>query len=307
MIFPPFEVAIKIAIAIGIGLLVGLERQWSQKDVGVRTFSITALLGCLSVFVSMQLAEICMAGVIVLVAYMNGRSLLVDRSLEMTTSVALIVTFILGVLAGLGHLFTPIASAILMTMLLAWKTELQRFAGDLKLSEIRGAVLLGLIGFVIYPLLPNRFIDSWQLLNPRQSWLIVIIVAGLGFANYVLLRIFSDRGLYYTAVLGGLVNSTATAAELSRTALTREWTRSAARIGERRIGEWRVDGQRHRSRSRPAYVGRNVHAQSCDSGDILACILVDRGMAAVGHDGRSSDLCLEATGPRHGAGQESTP
>ena len=237
MIFPPFEVAIKIAIAIGIGLLVGLERQWSQKDVGVRTFSITALLGCLSVFVSMQLAEICMAGVIVLVAYMNGRSLLVDRSLEMTTSVALIVTFILGVLAGLGHLFTPIASAILMTMLLAWKTELQRFAGDLKLSEIRGAVLLGLIGFVIYPLLPNRFIDSWQLLNPRQSWLIVIIVAGLGFANYVLLRIFSDRGLYYTAVLGGLVNSTATAAELSRTALTREWTTRESASGESASGE----------------------------------------------------------------------
>jgi len=218
MIFPPFEVAIKIAIALGIGLLVGLEREWSQKDVGVRTFSITALLGCLSVLISMQLAAICLVGVLVLVAFMNGRSLLVDRSLEMTTSVALVVTFILGGLAGQGHLFTPTTSAILMTMLLAWKTELQRFAGDLKLSEIRGAVLLGLIGFVIYPLLPNRFIDNWHLLNPRQSWLIVIIVAGLGFANYVLLRIFSNRGLYYTAVLGGLVNSTATVAELSRTA-----------------------------------------------------------------------------------------
>jgi uncharacterized membrane protein (DUF4010 family) len=196
---------------------VGLEREWSQKDVGVRTFSITALLGCLSVLISVQLAAICLCGVIILVAFLNGRSLLADHSLEMTTSVALIVTFILGVLAGQGHLFTPTTSAILMTMLLAWKTELQRFAGDLKLSEIRGAVLLGLIGFVIYPLLPNRFIDSWHLLNPRQSWLIVIIVAGLGFANYVLLRIFSNRGLYYTAVLGGLVNSTATAAELSRT------------------------------------------------------------------------------------------
>jgi uncharacterized membrane protein (DUF4010 family) len=217
MIFPPFEVATKIAIALGIGLLVGLERQWSQKDVGVRTFSITALLGCLSVLISLQLAEICLGGVLLLVVFMNGRSLLVDRSLEMTTSVALLVMFILGVLAGLGHLFTPIASAILMTMLLAWKTELQRFAGDLKLAEIRGAVLLGLIGFVIYPLLPDRFIDTWHLLNPRQSWLIVIIVAGLGFANYVLLRVFSNRGLYYTAVLGGLVNSTATVAELSRT------------------------------------------------------------------------------------------
>lgn len=217
MIFPPFEVATKIAIALGIGLLVGLEREWSQKDVGVRTFSITALLGCLSVLISPQLAAISLGGVLLLVAFMNGRSLLVDRSLEMTTSVALLVTFILGVLAGQGHLFTPVASAIVMTMLLAWKTELQRFAGDLKLSEIRGAVLLGLIGFVIYPLLPNRFIDSWHLLNPRQSWLIVIIVAGLGFANYVLLRIYSNRGLYYTAVLGGLVNSTATAAELART------------------------------------------------------------------------------------------
>jgi uncharacterized membrane protein (DUF4010 family) len=217
MIFPPFEVATKIAIALAIGLLVGLERQWSQKDVGVRTFSITALLGCLSVLVSMQLAAICLAGVVVLAAFLNGRSLLADRSLEMTTSVALIVTFILGVLVGQGHLFTPTASAILMTMLLAWKTELQKFAGDLKLTEIRGAVLLGLIGFVIYPLLPNRFIDNWHLLNPRQSWLIVIIVAGLGFANYVLLRIFSNRGLYYTAILGGLVNSTATAAELAST------------------------------------------------------------------------------------------
>ena len=222
MIFPPFEVAVKIAIALGIGLLVGLEREWSQKDVGVRTFSITALLGCLSVLVSMQLASICLGGVIVLVAFLNGRSLLTDRSLELTTSVALIVTFVLGVLAGQGHLFTPTASAILMTMLLAWKTELQRFAGDLKLSEIRGAVLLGLIGFVIYPLLPNRFIDSWHLLNPRQSWLIVIVVAGLGFVNYVLLRIFSRRGLYYTAILGGLVNSTATTAELARTAASGE-------------------------------------------------------------------------------------
>jgi uncharacterized membrane protein (DUF4010 family) len=217
MIFPPFEVAIKIAIALGIGLLVGLEREWSQKDIGVRTFSLTALLGCLSVLISMQLAAICLAGVLMLVAFINWRSLLADRSLEMTTSVALIVTFVLGVLAGLGHLFTPTTSAILMTMLLAWKTELQRFAGDLKLAEIRGAVLLGLIGFVIYPLLPNRFIDRWHLLNPRQSWLIVIIVAGLGFANYVLLRIYSNRGLYYTAILGGLVNSTATAAELART------------------------------------------------------------------------------------------
>lgn len=216
MIFPPSEVALKIAIALGTGLLVGFEREWAHKEVGVRTFSITALLGTLVALGSGQYAGICLAGVIVLAALINLRSLLVERSLEMTTSVALLVTFVLGVMIGQGHLFTPVASAIVMTMLLAWKTELRQFAGGLAPSEIRGAVLLGLIGFVIYPLLPNRFIDKWQILNPRQSWTIVIIVAGLGFLNYVLLRLYAGRGLYYTAALGGLVNSTATVAELSR-------------------------------------------------------------------------------------------
>lgn len=217
MIFPTLDVAVKLAIAIGMGLLVGLEREWSHKDVGVRTFAITTLLGTLSALVSLQLALLCTVGVFLLLAFMNGRTLLVDRSLEMTTSAALLVSYVLGVLVGQGHLFTPVASAIVMTMLLAWKTELARFAGDLTREEIRGAVLLGLIGFVIYPLLPNRFIDAWHLLNPRQSWIIVIVIAALEFANYVLLRLFARRGLFYTAILGGLVNSTATVAELSRT------------------------------------------------------------------------------------------
>ena len=217
MIFPPLDVAIKLAIAIGIGLLVGLEREWSHKDVGVRTFAITALFGGSSALISPQMALLSSVGVFLLVAFMNGRSLLLDRSLETTTSAALLVTYVLGVLVGQGHLFTPVASAIIMTMLLAWKTELARFAGDLTREELRGAVLLGLIGFVIYPLLPNRFIDPWHLLNPRQSWMIVIVIAALEFANYVLLRLFARRGLYYTALLGGLVNSTATVAELART------------------------------------------------------------------------------------------
>jgi len=216
MIFPPAEIALKIAIALGVGLLVGFERAWAHKDVGVRTFSLTALLGMLATLVSTQFAIIVLVGIFILIAYINGHSLLTDKSLEMTTSVALIVTFVLGVLVGEGHLFTPVASAIIMTLLLTWKAELQRFAGDLAPGEIRGAVLLGLIGFVIYPLLPNRFIDGWHLLNPRQSWFIVIVVAGLGFLNYVLLRLYANRGLYYTAALGGLVNSTATVAELAR-------------------------------------------------------------------------------------------
>jgi uncharacterized membrane protein (DUF4010 family) len=81
-------------------------------------------------------------------------------------------------------------------------------------SEIRSAVLLGLIGFVIYPTLPNRYVDPWQLFNPSDAWISVIAIAGIGFVNYVLLRIYSTRGLYLGALLGGLVNSSAAIAEL---------------------------------------------------------------------------------------------
>src|SRR5580704_13648867 len=171
-------IALKMAVAIGIGMLAGMEREWSNKDVGIRTFAIAALLGML-----------------LLVAAMNTRSIIDNRSLEITTSAALMVNYLLGVLVGLGHIFTPVAGAIVMTMLLAWKTELS--------------------GFVIYPVLPNRYVDPWQLFNPSDAWISVIAIAGIGFVNYVFLRIYSTRGLYLSAIFGGLVNSSATVAELA--------------------------------------------------------------------------------------------
>jgi uncharacterized membrane protein (DUF4010 family) len=212
--FPATPVALKMAVAIGIGMLVGMEREWSNKDVGIRTFAIVALLGMLASLLSPSVAVAALIGVFLLVAAMNTRSILNDRSLEVTTSAALMVNYLLGVLVGLGHIFTPVAGAIVMTMLLAWKTELSRFAGGLQPSEIRSAVLLGLIGFVIYPVLPNHYLDPWQLFNPSDAWISVIAIAGIGFVNYVLLRMYSTRGLYFSALFGGLVNSSATIAEL---------------------------------------------------------------------------------------------
>jgi uncharacterized membrane protein (DUF4010 family) len=212
--FPATPIALKMAVAIGIGMLAGMEREWSNKDVGIRTFAIVALLGMLASLIGPSVAITAFIGVFLLVASMSTRSVLEDRSLEITTSAALMVNYLLGVLVGLGHIFTPVAGAIVMTMLLAWKTELSRFAGGLQPSEIRSAVLLGLIGFVIYPTLPNRYIDPWQLFNPSDAWISVIAIAGIGFVNYVLLRVYSTRGLYFGALFGGLVNSSATVAEL---------------------------------------------------------------------------------------------
>jgi len=201
-------------MALAVGMLVGFERESANKDVGTRTFGLTALLGTLSVLISAEYGLTAMIGVIVLIAFLNARSMIGSGSLEITTSAALLVTYALGVLVGLGHTFTPVASAILMTLLLAWKVELRRFAGGVSLEELRGAVLLGLIGLVIFPVLPNRFIDPWELVNLRQAWVSVVVIASIAFVNYVLLRLYSTRGLYWTAILGGLVNSRAAVAEL---------------------------------------------------------------------------------------------
>ena len=193
-----------MAVAVGIGMLAGMEREWSNKDVGVRTFAIVSLLGMVTSLVGPTITAVALVGVFLMLAGVNTRSLLNERSLETTTSAALILNFVLGVLVGLGHIFTPVAGAVVMTMLLAWKTELSRFAGGLQPSEIRSAVLLGLIGFVIYPVLPDRYIDPWQLFNPSDAWISVIAIAGIGFLNYVLFaslqrpRTLSQRHLWRT-------------------------------------------------------------------------------------------------------------
>jgi uncharacterized membrane protein (DUF4010 family) len=213
--FPATVIAVKLAVAIGIGLVIGFERQWSHKDFGVRTFSFTALLGALTALISPSLILAGMAATIVFAALLNVRDIIATRSVEGTTSVAMVVTFVLGVLVGTGHLFTSVACAIVTTWLLSLKPQFTQFAGGVQAEEIRSAVMLGLFGFVIWPLLPNRYVDPWGLLQPREAWVTVVVVASIGFVNYVLLRLYGKNGITLTAILGGLVNSTASAAELA--------------------------------------------------------------------------------------------
>jgi uncharacterized membrane protein (DUF4010 family) len=213
--FSHSDVSLKIVLAIGVGLLVGLEREFASKDVGVRTFSLTSLFGFMTSLVGESFSVAGLVAVLFITVYMNVRAMLVNRSLEITTSVAMLVVFVAGILVGRGHVFSPVAISILMTLLLAWKAELAAFAHGLKLEEIRSAVMLGLLTFVIYPVLPDHFIDPWDLLNPKQSWITVIVLAGISFVNYILLKAYSTKGLYYSALLGGAVNSSAAVSEIS--------------------------------------------------------------------------------------------
>ena len=183
----------KVAVSACIGLLIDLEREWRHKEVGVRSFTIAALLGTLAWLVSptFALVEVGVVGVIIVLA--NVYSLSNKQPMEITTALALAVTNVLGVLIGGGFFFLALACAIVVTALLSWKTELIEFTSKLTVAEIRGTLLMAFIAAVIYPLLPQSAIDPWRLVIPRSIWFTVIVVSGLSFFNYVLLRSFRGR------------------------------------------------------------------------------------------------------------------
>ena len=88
--YPAGPIALKMAVSVGIGMLVGMERKWSHKEAGIRTFSIVALLGMLAAIAGQNLIIAAMVGVFLLVVAINARSLMADESVEITTSAALI-------------------------------------------------------------------------------------------------------------------------------------------------------------------------------------------------------------------------
>jgi len=208
----------RAGVSLAIGGMIGMEREWAHKDVGVRTFAFIALSFTLAWTISPTAAYILMAAVIPLITLMNWRSFSRDRTLEMTTSVAVLATALLGILVGEGLFLLAAACGVVITMLLAWKAEVVRFAGEVTVDEIRGALLLGVIALVVYPLLPRGPVDRWHLIDLRAAWTVVLVISAIAFGNYVLLRLYGTRGIRWTGLLGGLVNSTATVAELAQRA-----------------------------------------------------------------------------------------
>lgn len=216
--FPDFSTLARLSLALGIGLFIGAERERRRKEAGLRTFAFTALLGALGGLLGSPFAELSLGLLGILVVLLNVETIRTGEGAEITTSAALLVTGFVGVLAGRGDTFTPTVVGVATAGLLAWKEPLAGFSVTLTEAEFRSAVLLGIIAFVVYPVLPEGFVDPWQLVDPRSAWITVILIAGLGFVNYVLLKLYGTRGVELTGFLGGLVNSTAAATELANTA-----------------------------------------------------------------------------------------
>ena len=205
----------RLALAIALGLFVGLERERRGKEAGLRTFGFCALLGALGGLLGDAYALAALALVGLLALLLNLHRIRTGATTELTTSAALFVTTFVGILCGMGHTLTPTAVGVATAALLAWKGQLSGLSASLTEGELRSAILLAVLTFIVYPALPVGTVDPWGLIQPRAVWLTVILIAGLGFVNYVLLKLYGARAVELTGLLGGLVNSTATVAELA--------------------------------------------------------------------------------------------
>lgn len=211
----PFDVLGRLTLALGVGLLVGLEREWRGKEAGLRTFGLVSLLGALGGLLGPLFAVAALLLVGLLIAFLNLQGMRTEKNTELTTSAALLVIALAGVVCGLGHRVTPVAVSVVTAGLLSWKERMAEFGHKLTAQELRSAILLGILAFAIYPVLPSHTIDHWGLIAPREAWFTVLLIAGIGFANYILWKLFGTRGIEFTGFLGGLVNSTVTVTELS--------------------------------------------------------------------------------------------
>ena len=212
----PYSIVIeRLVLAVLIGLFIGLERERRGKESGVRTFALAAALGTLGGLLGESYALLSMLMLGVLIALINIQTILAKSEMELTTSIALLLTGIMGILCGVGHVFTPVAVGVITVALLAWKRDLSGFSINLTETELRSAILLGILAFVIYPALPEGSIDPLHVLAPREALVTVILIAGIGFINYILWKIYGARGIELTSFLAGLVNSSIAVSELS--------------------------------------------------------------------------------------------
>ena len=219
-------------VAGALGMLLGLEREWSNKAAGIRTFTLTSLVGVAAATLG-QTVLLALGGLLVLGQglLLGARGLVYDArgedadddyGLALTTSTSLLVAYIVGILVGMDLVLVGVVIAITSSFLLVLRRELHQFAHQLSHSEVRGAAEFAIIAFVVYPLLPSGTFGPWDAIDPQLIWTLVIAVSGIGFANYAVMQRYGGRGMLVTGFFGGLVNSTAVIGEIANRAKTND-------------------------------------------------------------------------------------
>ncbi|MET0331628.1 MAG: DUF4010 domain-containing protein [Dyella sp.] len=216
-------IVIGLGVALGSGLLLGLERERAKRggplrgQAGVRTFALLGLAGAVAALLGD--AAIYVGGAFVALAMVVSYRHTRQRDPGLTTEVAMLLTYLLGMLA-MSHASLSAGLAVVVAILLASKARLHRLSKQwLSAEELHDLLILAAAAFVVLPLLPDRPIDPWQALNPRRLWMLAVAVMAIASLGYLALRGLGARfGLMVAGLAGGFVSSTATIAGMGERA-----------------------------------------------------------------------------------------
>jgi uncharacterized membrane protein (DUF4010 family) len=222
----------RFGVALFIGVLVGLQREYSYDEndapeqkafAGVRTFGLMGLVGCTAAYAAdllnspwAFLGVILMVGALITVAYHITAK---RGDVGVTTEVAAILIVLTGALSFWDQLDLAVALGVITTVLLSFKGELHGFAERISREDVVATLKFAIITAIILPALPNQaFWDApFDVLNPYKIWLMVVLISGISFLGYVLIKIVGSRqGIGLTGLLGGLVSSTAVTLSFSQ-------------------------------------------------------------------------------------------
>jgi len=221
------QIAWNGAMVLLMGLLIGLERQHSQKAdeplfAGFRTFPVITLTGFLAALVARagfpSLLAVALAGVcaVAVVAYLVTAQ---GQHKGATTEFVAILAFVLGALVAFDYLIPAATFAVVATLLLSIKAPLHRLAERIREEELYAILKFAIVTVIVLPLLPNRTFGPLQVLNPRVVWWMVVLISAVSMVGYLLMRLLGARqGIAVTGFLGGLASSTAVTFGLSQKA-----------------------------------------------------------------------------------------
>ena len=213
-----------MGIALGMGLLVGLQREWSRHEIaGIRTFALITLLGCAAILIGEAggfgwLFPTGMGGLallVVMAGFTRLRAGPVDPGL--TTEVAILVMYLVGGMVGAGFRIQAIVLGAVVAVLLQAKNPLHGLVRSLGPGDMRAIYQFVLLALVILPVLPDRGFGPFGVLNPFRIWLMVVLIVGISILSYVAFRLLGRKGGTIAAgVLGGMISSTATTVSYAR-------------------------------------------------------------------------------------------
>lgn len=210
----------RLGLALAIGLLFGVERGWQEREArpgsrvaGIRTFALVGLLGGTWGLLSHTFGDAMLGfgalGFAGWFGYFEWRRESDEGARSATGFVAGLLAFALGAYAVVGSRAVAGSVAVAATFILSQRRALHAFLERLKWVELRAALLLLVMTFVLLPVLPDRTIDPWHALNPHQLWILTILSAGISYAGYIAAKLAGARnGLLFAGVMGGLVSST---------------------------------------------------------------------------------------------------